>query len=337
MAQTLKGKKAEEYCAKFPNMANNALAKKLYNDTGLFSSVENARNRVRYYRGQDGDAHRQSRLESNLLTANGDERRGNSSTVAPSIARILVFDIETSPHMAYVWQCLKAYISPEQMIDHSRILCWAAKWLGEDEVFFERVKNVEDDKECCSKLRDLFDEADVVVAHNGRAFDIKTLNTRWLANGLNPPMPYKNVDTCKLAQAKFRFPRAKLDSIARYLGIGTKQEHEGFDLWTKCINGDKKAWKTMEAYNKQDVLLLEEVYLALRAWDSQHPNVSICADDIMRCTVCGSSAIRELNKTAKTAASEFPSYRCESCGHVMRRRKRFKPCRDTSEQLANAQ
>src|SRR5712664_1835689 len=72
----------------------------------------------------------------------------------------------------------------------------------------------------------------------------------------------------------FRFDSNKLDDLARYLGVGRKLPHTGFHLWKGCMSGDREAWKTMKDYNKQDVILLENVYYRIRAWDKNHPSVN---------------------------------------------------------------
>lgn len=57
--QTIKGKVTEEYCKKFPTATNLGLARKLYNENPLlFKDIEDARIRVRVYRGAAGDTAR---------------------------------------------------------------------------------------------------------------------------------------------------------------------------------------------------------------------------------------------------------------------------------------
>ena len=235
--------------------------------------------------------------------------------VAP---KVLIFDIETSPMLAYVWGFYKQFISPSQVVQPTEMLCYSAKWLGEKTVFFDSQQGEADDKRVCETMIDLFDKADIVVAHNGQGFDEKVLRARWLHHGFVPPRPYKSVDTLKIAKT-LRTGCNKLDYLAQYLGVGRKMEHEGFALWTKCLAGDRKAWQRMEAYNIQDVLILEDVYLKMRAWDKRHPNIALYyPDDKERCTVCGSTTMKTLTKKAMTAVSIFASYRCNSCGHIMR-------------------
>ena len=256
----------------------------------------------------------------------------------PAHTKILVFDIETSPNVAYVWRCLKDDIEPKQLIETSEILCWAAKWLGKSRIMFDSVQNDKNDKRVCETLRALFNDADIVVAHNGRAFDTKMMNTRWLAHGIQPPDPYKQVDTYIIAKTRFNFPRNKLENLALYLGLDGKVGHPGFDLWKGCLAGDKKSWETMKRYNIQDVVLLEQVYLALRAWDNRHPNVSLDYEDedVIRCIVCGSSAVRCITKESRTAARKYDTYRCDTCGKVMRSRKSKPPRAKPQNSLAHS-
>ena len=233
--------------------------------------------------------------------------------------RVLVFDIETTPNEVYTWGFFKQFIAPIQVKHHSVLLCYSAKWLGEKSVYFDSTQGERSDKRCCQTLWELVDEAEIVIAHNGQAFDMKYMNARWLANGMQPPSPYKFVDTLKVARGIFRFQMNKLEWLGIYLGVGRKIEHEGFSLWLKCMSGVKAAWKRMEEYSIQDTLLLEDVYMHLRPWDKRHPNIALCyVDSNERCVVCGSKDLQQMSKDSRTAVSKFPSFRCRNCGKTMR-------------------
>ena len=235
MPKSKSGEIAHRACIEHPDVATKTLARMLWQSEpqGTWPTFEACRTAVRLYRGQRGDEKRAQCKSREAFTANGDERRAQPTIHTVPSARILLFDIETAPHMAYVWKCFKEYIAPERLIQHTTVICWAAKWLDGKCVMFDDVPHDDytNDRAICESLWALVDEADIVVAHNGRGFDHPLMRTRWLEHEMPPPSPYQTVDTCKLAQTQFRFPRSKLESIAQYLDIGHKTDHDGFKLW----------------------------------------------------------------------------------------------------------
>lgn len=161
----------------------------------------------------------------------------------------------------------------------------------------------------------LLDEADVVVGQNSKQFDVKTLNARFLFHGLPPPSPFQQVDT-KLEYKKIvRIPSYKLDDMGDYFEQGRKLEHEGKELWFKCLAKDKKAWNRMLLYNKQDVLLTEKIYLKLLPWIKLHPNVGQY-DGKVCCTNCGGVDVQSRG-TYFTNSGEFRRFQCK-CGKWLR-------------------
>ncbi len=250
----------------------------------------------------------------------------NPEPVSPqSGPRILVMDIETSPTLGYTWDFWKASINPEQIVEDSVVLCWAAKWADCDGIMYRRSEKWRDDRSIVQELADMLGKADIVVAHNGKAFDISRVWARLAYYSIPPPQPFKVVDTVLLARTAFNFPHNSLAGLARYLNIGAKAEHEGFGLWVKCMADDADAWARMEKYNIQDVLLLEDVYLRLRPYDRKHPNVALYyADSDIRCVRCGAAALKESPEPTYTAVSEFPLFQCEQCGAWCRSGSRTK-------------
>ena len=51
--------------------------------------------------------------------------------------KILVLDIETSPHTGFHWGLFQQNISLNQLIESSTVLCWAAKWLNKNKISAE--------------------------------------------------------------------------------------------------------------------------------------------------------------------------------------------------------
>jgi DNA polymerase elongation subunit (family B) len=225
--------------------------------------------------------------------------------------RVLLLDIETAPNTAYVWRLFKENIPLARLMETSYVMCWAAKWLDEEEVFFDSVYH-SSMHEMLTSIHDLLDRADVVVHFNGKSFDIPTLNKEFLINGIPPPAPYKQVDLMLVAKDKFRFVSNKLDHIAGQLGVGQKHD-TSFELWVGCMNKDPEAWTVMKQYNIQDVRLLEEVYNQFIPWITKGPNMAVYADGAPVCPNCGSVHVNQRG-FAYTTVGKFQRYQCKDCG-----------------------
>ena len=252
-------------------------------------------------------------------------------TVKQSLgARVLVLDIETAPASAYHWRRWKENIGKKQVISEGYIITWAAKWLGSEDVMFAKLPDFEDtfansqadDSALVGQLHALLEEADFVIAHNGRKFDLPTINARLLVNGYNPPHPYKIIDTLDIAKKAFKFPSNSLASLAIYLGVELRKlDTGGFDLWTDVIANKPQAWADMMEYNIYDVLVLEQVYMKLRPWYTTHPAMQLLnSSDILRCTCCGSHNVVPTGKFFYTNVSKFDTYACGDCGKMNRGR-----------------
>lgn len=231
--------------------------------------------------------------------------------------RVAFFDIETAPIRGYTWTMYEANVVSVQKPTY--ILSYAMKWAGQKSVHTRALpdyklykKDKEDDRDLVKDLWTMMDEADVIVGHNGDAFDIKKANARFITHGLTPPSPSKTIDTLKIARRMFKFDSNKLDSIGGYLGVGRKLPHTGIHLWLGCMNGDPKAWRLMRRYNAQDVRLLEQVYLKVRAWAPNHPDLRMFTQQD-GCPSCQSKAIIRAG-LAFTRAGARQRLLCQGCG-----------------------
>lgn len=230
--------------------------------------------------------------------------------------KILFFDIETSPNLAYVWGKYEQDVIAYK--NESQILCYAAKWFGNKSTFAQALPDFKgyqyddpDDKQLVKAIWDLFDEADIIVAHNGDRFDIRKMNARFIYHKLPPPSPYKTVDTKKIAKHVAMFNSNKLDDLGKYLNEG-KKITTSFGLWLGCMAGDKDSWKQMVKYNRQDVELLERIYLRLRPWTKYHPNIGIYTDSAV-CPRCGSDKI-EFRGYGVNSVTKYRRFKCRQCG-----------------------
>ncbi len=233
--------------------------------------------------------------------------------------RILLLDIETAPHRVFAWGLWGQDIHIDQIEAPGYTLCWAAKWLGSKQMMFASVRGI-GRKKMLRNIYSLVTEADIVVHYNGTKFDMPVLNQEFVIEGWPPPSSYKQIDLLLTARRQFRLASNKLDWVARSLGLGQKMKHKGMELWRGCMAGEPASWRIMERYNKRDVVLLEKVYLALRPWVVNHPNVALYTGEKRpACPNCGS--LRVLKRGYYYAKSRrYRRFSCKGCGANMRAR-----------------
>jgi DNA polymerase elongation subunit (family B) len=237
--------------------------------------------------------------------------------------KILIFDIETSPIIAHVWSIWEQNVGLNQIKADWHVLSWAAKWFGEKKVMYQdqrNAKNVEDDKKLLQGIWKLLDEADIVITQNGKSFDSKKLNARFVLNGMKPPRSYKHIDTREIAKRHFGFTSNKLEYMTdklctKYKKLKTKK-FQGFELWKECLAGNLAAWKEMEKYNKYDVLSLEELYTKLIPWDGT-VNFALYTDEETAVCACGGTNFVR-NGYCYTSAGKYQRFQCGDCGRESR-------------------
>ena len=146
------------------------------------------------------------------------------------IPKILLFDIETALMEVYVWGLYKQFISHNNIIKDKDgeekswfVLSWAAKWLYDENVQSDIVTPKEarkrKDKRILKSIWKLLDEAEIVIGHNLDRFDIRKLNARFIDNDLDPPSPYKTIDTLKIARREFAFVSYKQDYLTKHFKL----------------------------------------------------------------------------------------------------------------------
>lgn len=238
------------------------------------------------------------------------------------LPRILTLDIETAPIEALVWRIFDENIGLDQIQKDCTILSFGAKWLHNPKMIYRDtsgrgIEKVRDDKPIMQPLWDLLDEADIVVAQNGQAFDIKTINARMLIHGMRPYSPIKQVDTFLTAKRLFRFTSNKLEWQAQVLTDTKKSKHHkfpGIELWLECLKDNPEAWKEMKHYNLLDVIACEKVYLKQLAWNDKHPNVGTYNWSLeTTCPRCGSVNVEAAGyRTLQVGI--YVQYKCNDCG-----------------------
>lgn len=233
--------------------------------------------------------------------------------------KVLLLDIETSPIEGRVWGLWQQNVALNQIVKDWNILSFCAKWLGSPEIVYEDLRdgNPADDTKLVAELYKLLDAADIVIAQNGKRFDVPKIQARFLMQGYPPPSPFKVIDTLLMAKQQFGLTSNKLEYMTDKLCTTKKRKHEkfpGMELWNQCLAGNLEAWEEMRLYNIDDVVSMEELYLILRPWYVGHPNVAIYNDSAKpACPKCGSHKIKQ-NGWSFTQAGKYERMHCGGCG-----------------------
>jgi hypothetical protein len=203
--------------------------------------------------------------------------------------KILTWDIETSPAIVYSWGLFGQDHSVSQIIEPSRVLCFAAKWLDKKRTeFYSEFHSSREDM--IEQAWRLLDEADMVVSYNGAGFDSKHMNREFLLAGLGAPSPYVDIDLLRVNRANFKFLSNKLGYVTEAVGLPTKLETGGMELWKRVLDNDPAAWAKFKQYNIRDVQVTERLYslLAQGGW-IKGVHAGLFTGNMSTCHNCGSA------------------------------------------------
>jgi len=228
--------------------------------------------------------------------------------------KILCYDLETQPTLAYVWSAWKQNVAPIQVVDHGKVITWSAKWVGEKKIYFGAEWDMKEG-DFIERLHSMMDEADAVLTYNGDGFDQKVLNTELMKRRLPPCAPAKSIDMYKVVKQRFRLFHSRMETVAEALGLEGKTETGGFELWKGVMEGDKKARNLMEKYNKQDIVVLENIYHELKGWIKNHPTDG----SVGACPNCGGHHFQRRG-VHRTKVNVYQRYQCQDCGSWHRER-----------------
>lgn len=227
----------------------------------------------------------------------------------------LFFDIETAPMIVYSWRVgWKLNIGTDNIIKDWRIICISYKWEGEDTVHTLDWGKGMCDKQLLTDFIKLANTADEMVAHNGDRFDIKKIRTRCIFHRIPMFPDYKTLDTLKKAKSGFNFNSNRLDYIAKFLGVGAKLEHEGFNMWVKCMQGDKEALKAMISYCEMDIVVLEDVFLTMQNYIKHNTHAGVINNNLKySCPCCGSENTTLVKNNVTAMGTIKRLMECDDC------------------------
>lgn len=249
----------------------------------------------------------------------------------------LFWDVENLPSISQHWRFFNETIAHDNIIENQSLVSIAWRFSNEKKVNVvssydkpQRFKrNIYDDEYITREFLKVLnrDEDFILVGHNADRFDMGKFRTACIKYNLDAPYDRQSVDTLKIARSRFKFESNRLDYLCRFLGIGTKIETGGMQLWRDIVQWkypevgmtadyDKavNAIKKMCRYNKHDVALLEPLYDKLRPYIKNHPNAMIY-DHVIGCKHCGSkNYIKKGYRPTNTGRHQ--RYKCNDCNSI---------------------
>ena len=231
-----------------------------------------------------------------------------------------ILDIETSPYEAYVWGLWDQNIGVEQIKTERTVISYAYKELGSSEVVYKDTggrgaAKVRDDKVLLAGLAAILDRADIIIAQNGKKFDLRVINGRMAMHRMRPYSPPRIIDTLSAAKKYFAFGSNRLAWLSKHLTDTPKSEHKefpGMQLWLECLKDNPAAWRVLKKYNIRDIIATEKVYLEFRPWLGNHPNMGVYLE-CAACVACGSSRLQARGQSV-TQSAKYPRFQCQDCG-----------------------
>lgn len=131
----------------------------------------------------------------------------------------------------------------------------------QDQTGLRNREDITDDAKLVVAIRDELERYDLMVAHNGRLFDVPMLNARLAKAGERPLKTHFFLDTrWYLNSASMRLGSAKLENAQKYFGLGYQKTAISWDQWQRAAALDRDAMNEVVEHCEQDVLVLRELY-----------------------------------------------------------------------------
>ncbi len=243
--------------------------------------------------------------------------------------KILYWDTETAPMIVASFGLYDQNHSYSQVYQDWFFICAQWQWEGERNVNVISVldnpdfaQNPTNDRLIVEKLHALMSEANIVVAHNNDGFDWKKFMAKVIEYRLPPIDKPLFVDTLKAAR-RHGFTSNKLDDLNKKLGLKQKLQSDR-GSWPKAAMGDVKAIESIIKYGKGDIPALRQLYLVLRPYMDNHPNLNLFSV-VNCCPSCGSNKFQSRG-VGVVRGSTYNRYQCTSptCGKWFRGKRSVK-------------
>ena len=227
----------------------------------------------------------------------------------------LVFDIEVSPAVVWIWKCGYGINVPtSNIIEEPRVICISYRWEGEEKTHHLQWDRKQDDAAMLAKFVPIMQQAGTLIGHNSDNFDIKWLRGRCLYHRLPCPPDFITIDTWKQAKKYFRLQGNGLKYLAKFLRLKEQKivQQENAALWQEVVfKKSAEAMKKMLAYCDRDVDVTMAVYEAFMPYVG---SVGHRGRNMQDCAHCGSSNTKWEKERTSTAGIKKTQFRCNEPG-----------------------
>lgn len=237
--------------------------------------------------------------------------------------KVLIYDIETTPLLTYVWRLGEQVIYHHQLVkpwDKYNIICISYMWdtdIKAKTIHWDYKK--QDSAKVVREFDKIIKKADIALGKNSDRFDVKHINAQRLIHNL-PPLPqwmdYTD-DVEKQIRKHFILPSYGLDYISKEFGMGGKVKMD-FQDWVDILEKkNKKSFQKMCYYNRKDVEDTKAIWNKIKPYIKPKFNMSVFYGDI-RCTNCGGQNVRKDGTRIKNQSTYQELYCKDHYGYAGR-------------------
>lgn len=184
--------------------------------------------------------------------------------------KVLFWDLESSPQLAWVWGTGEQYVSYDQIKEDSetKIITIQYMWEGDKEPTYlewDQVGDKFDDSRMIEEfttnvLRKYEPEHLLIIGQNHKAFDHKLLNERAKVLRLTPQIHnVVKIDTYRSSKQSFKSNSHSLDARSKQYKLGGK-EHTSLKTWIDVMEHQTLPEDELIPYGLKDVTDLKTIF-----------------------------------------------------------------------------
>lgn len=139
------------------------------------------------------------------------------------------------------------------------VTCIAWSWVGEDTV--DTKVRAEGPFEMLATFRRLFDDADMVIGHNIRKFDLPLLNAEMLRHEL-PALTAKTTHDTLRDLVRTKGMKRDQENLGKHFVLDVEKQHMAWQDWQDAY--DEPGWSGVRSRAASDVLMHKQMWDDMR-------------------------------------------------------------------------